>query len=171
MIYICNTQYIKWWPRPGFNDEGGGTSLPWHWISSVLLLFPVDRGSKRRQVKPLAASLLDALDYDSSDDSDFEVGDADASGNQPQWGSSSIHPPPCKLHPFFPHTLSSFLLCSSVSSDRTGEEKDGAQNELFKPTWNVLKSKAWISIVCCYLVVYPFRSWPSWTTRSHEGSI
>lgn len=31
---------------------------------------------KRRQVKPLAASLLDALDYDSSDDSDFEVGDA-----------------------------------------------------------------------------------------------
>uniref|UniRef100_A0A8C8M7F3 PHD finger protein 14 n=1 Tax=Oncorhynchus tshawytscha TaxID=74940 RepID=A0A8C8M7F3_ONCTS len=43
----------------------------------------VDRGSKHRQVKPLAASLLDALDYDSSDDSDFEVGDADASGNQP----------------------------------------------------------------------------------------
>uniref|UniRef100_A0A8K9UVC4 PHD finger protein 14 n=1 Tax=Oncorhynchus mykiss TaxID=8022 RepID=A0A8K9UVC4_ONCMY len=39
----------------------------------------VDRGSKRRQVKPLAASLLDALDYDSSDDSDFKVGDADAS--------------------------------------------------------------------------------------------
>uniref|UniRef100_A0AAZ3PTI9 PHD finger protein 14 n=1 Tax=Oncorhynchus tshawytscha TaxID=74940 RepID=A0AAZ3PTI9_ONCTS len=35
----------------------------------------VDRGSKRRQVKPLAASLLDALDYDSSDDSDFKVGD------------------------------------------------------------------------------------------------
>lgn len=31
---------------------------------------------KRRQVKPLAASLLDVLDYDSSDDSDFEVGDA-----------------------------------------------------------------------------------------------
>ncbi|KAK6327653.1 hypothetical protein J4Q44_G00032990 [Coregonus suidteri] len=42
----------------------------------------VDRGSKRRQVKPLAASLLDALDYDSSDDSDFEVGDADASGSE-----------------------------------------------------------------------------------------
>uniref|UniRef100_A0A8B9RD42 PHD finger protein 14 n=1 Tax=Astyanax mexicanus TaxID=7994 RepID=A0A8B9RD42_ASTMX len=39
----------------------------------------VDRTSKRRQVKPLAASLLDVLDYDSSDDSDFEVGDADAS--------------------------------------------------------------------------------------------
>ncbi|KAG7457504.1 hypothetical protein MATL_G00227850 [Megalops atlanticus] len=39
----------------------------------------VDRGSKRRQVKPLAASLLDALDYDSSDDSDFEVGDASGS--------------------------------------------------------------------------------------------
>lgn len=36
----------------------------------------VDRSLKRRQVKPLAASLLDALDYDSSDDSDFEVGDA-----------------------------------------------------------------------------------------------
>ncbi|XP_052440128.1 PHD finger protein 14 isoform X2 [Carassius gibelio] len=36
----------------------------------------MDRGSKRRQVKPLADSLLDALDYDSSDDSDFEVGDA-----------------------------------------------------------------------------------------------
>lgn len=42
----------------------------------------MDRASKRRQVKPLAASLLDVLDYDSSDDSDFEVGDADASGNQ-----------------------------------------------------------------------------------------
>ncbi|KAK0131416.1 PHD finger protein 14 [Merluccius polli] len=44
----------------------------------------VDRGLKRRQVKPLAASLLDALDYDSSDDSDFEVGDAsgsDGTGN------------------------------------------------------------------------------------------
>ncbi len=36
----------------------------------------MDRSLKRRQVKPLAASLLDALDYDSSDDSDFEVGDA-----------------------------------------------------------------------------------------------
>ncbi|XP_028316775.1 PHD finger protein 14 isoform X3 [Gouania willdenowi] len=44
----------------------------------------MDRSSKRRQVKPLAASLLDALDYDSSDDSDFEVGDAsgsDGTGN------------------------------------------------------------------------------------------
>uniref|UniRef100_H3CBC2 PHD finger protein 14 n=1 Tax=Tetraodon nigroviridis TaxID=99883 RepID=H3CBC2_TETNG len=40
----------------------------------------VDRSLKRRQVKPLAASLLDALDYDSSDDSDFEVGDS--SGKQ-----------------------------------------------------------------------------------------
>lgn len=27
-------------------------------------------------MKPLAASLLEALDYDSSDDSDFKVGDA-----------------------------------------------------------------------------------------------
>lgn len=36
----------------------------------------VDRSLKRRQVKPLAASLLDVLDYDSSDDSDFEVGEA-----------------------------------------------------------------------------------------------
>ncbi|XP_019353417.1 PHD finger protein 14 isoform X4 [Alligator mississippiensis] len=36
----------------------------------------MDRSSKRRQVKPLAASLLEALDYDSSDDSDFKVGDA-----------------------------------------------------------------------------------------------
>lgn len=44
----------------------------------VLCIFAslVDRSLKRRQVKPLAASLLDALDYDSSDDSDFEVGDA-----------------------------------------------------------------------------------------------
>lgn len=40
----------------------------------------MDRSLKRRQVKPLAASLLDALDYDSSDDSDFEVGDS--SGKQ-----------------------------------------------------------------------------------------
>uniref|UniRef100_A0A672G7R1 PHD finger protein 14 n=1 Tax=Salarias fasciatus TaxID=181472 RepID=A0A672G7R1_SALFA len=36
----------------------------------------VDRSLKRRQVKPLTASLLDALDYDSSDDSDFQLGDA-----------------------------------------------------------------------------------------------
>uniref|UniRef100_A0A3P9HML7 PHD finger protein 14 n=1 Tax=Oryzias latipes TaxID=8090 RepID=A0A3P9HML7_ORYLA len=42
-------------------------------------LSAVDRSLKRRQVKPLAASLLDALDYDSSDDSDFEVGDASGS--------------------------------------------------------------------------------------------
>ncbi|XP_029444829.1 PHD finger protein 14 isoform X7 [Rhinatrema bivittatum] len=46
----------------------------------------MDRNSKRRQVKPLAASLLEALDYDSSDDSDFKVGDASAdsegSGNR-----------------------------------------------------------------------------------------
>ncbi|XP_061738613.1 PHD finger protein 14 isoform X4 [Nerophis ophidion] len=44
----------------------------------------MERASKRRQVKPLAASLLDALDYDSSDDSDFQVGDAsgsDGTGN------------------------------------------------------------------------------------------
>ncbi|XP_068566855.1 PHD finger protein 14 isoform X1 [Cebidichthys violaceus] len=44
----------------------------------------MDRSLKRRQVKPLAASLLDVLDYDSSDDSDFEVGDAsgsDGTGN------------------------------------------------------------------------------------------
>ncbi|XP_077447142.1 PHD finger protein 14 isoform X2 [Stigmatopora argus] len=39
----------------------------------------MERGLKRRQVKPLAASLLDALDYNSSDDSDFEVGDASGS--------------------------------------------------------------------------------------------
>uniref|UniRef100_A0AAQ5YF72 PHD finger protein 14 n=1 Tax=Amphiprion ocellaris TaxID=80972 RepID=A0AAQ5YF72_AMPOC len=42
----------------------------------------VDRSLKRRQVKPLAASLLDALDYDSSDDSDFEVGDASDSSTK-----------------------------------------------------------------------------------------
>uniref|UniRef100_A0A674E7Y8 PHD finger protein 14 n=1 Tax=Salmo trutta TaxID=8032 RepID=A0A674E7Y8_SALTR len=84
----------------------------------------VDRGSKRRQVKPLAASLLDALDYDSSDDSDFEVGDADASGNQPQWGSSSIHPP-CKLHPFFPHTLKG----SAIGSDEEGSKEESAAED------------------------------------------
>lgn len=45
--------------------------------SNNTVFFPaVDRSSKRRQVKPLAASLLEALDYDSSDDSDFKVGDA-----------------------------------------------------------------------------------------------
>ncbi|KAM9824713.1 PHD finger protein 14 [Neosynchiropus ocellatus] len=44
--------------------------------------FRMDRSLKRRQVKPLAASLLDALDYDSSDDSDFEVEDAsEGTGN------------------------------------------------------------------------------------------
>ena len=48
-------------------------------ILNDAVFFPpltVDRSSKRRQVKPLAASLLEALDYDSSDDSDFKVGDA-----------------------------------------------------------------------------------------------
>ncbi|EGW00418.1 PHD finger protein 14 [Cricetulus griseus] len=48
------------------------------------VLARLDRSSKRRQVKPLAASLLEALDYDSSDDSDFKVGDAsdsEGSGN------------------------------------------------------------------------------------------
>lgn len=45
-------------------------------LKLCFLVFLVDRSLKRRQVKPLAASLLDALDYDSSDDSDFEVGDA-----------------------------------------------------------------------------------------------
>uniref|UniRef100_A0A8C2WVB8 PHD finger protein 14 n=1 Tax=Cyclopterus lumpus TaxID=8103 RepID=A0A8C2WVB8_CYCLU len=49
----------------------------------------VDRSLKRRQVKPLATSLLDALDYDSSDDSDFEVGDA--SGKH---GDEDNDPPP-----------------------------------------------------------------------------
>lgn len=47
-------------------------------------LSAVDRSLKRRQVKPLAASLLDALDYDSSDDSDFEVGDASGEFSLPQ---------------------------------------------------------------------------------------
>lgn len=56
------------------------TALPrawrdYEWRCNVFLL-TVDRSSKRRQVKPLAASLLEALDYDSSDDSDFKVGDA-----------------------------------------------------------------------------------------------
>ncbi|NXD20049.1 PHF14 protein, partial [Spelaeornis formosus] len=44
--------------------------------NNTVFLSAVDRSSKRRQVKPLAASLLEALDYDSSDDSDFKVGDA-----------------------------------------------------------------------------------------------
>lgn len=44
--------------------------------NNTVFLPAVDRSSKRRQVKPLAASLLEALDYDSSDDSDFKVGDA-----------------------------------------------------------------------------------------------
>ncbi|XP_024920858.1 PHD finger protein 14 isoform X2 [Cynoglossus semilaevis] len=48
-------------------------------IASCLTKPRMDRSLKRRQVKPLAASLLDALDYDSSDDSDFEVGDASGS--------------------------------------------------------------------------------------------
>lgn len=48
----------------------------------VVLVSSVDRNMKRRQVKPLAASLLDALDYDSSDDSDFEVGDSSGKWRQ-----------------------------------------------------------------------------------------
>ncbi|ETE70210.1 PHD finger protein 14, partial [Ophiophagus hannah] len=54
------------------------------------ILETVDRSSKRRQVKPLAASLLEALDYDSSDDSDFKVGDAsdsEGSGHGSEDGS------------------------------------------------------------------------------------
>ncbi|XP_015284914.1 PREDICTED: PHD finger protein 14 isoform X4 [Gekko japonicus] len=50
----------------------------------------MDRSSKKRQVKPLAASLLEALDYDSSDDSDFKVGDAsdsEGSGHGSEDGS------------------------------------------------------------------------------------
>nr|XP_028606764.1 PHD finger protein 14 isoform X7 [Podarcis muralis] len=50
----------------------------------------MDRSSKRRQVKPLAASLLEVLDYDSSDDSDFKVGDAsdsEGSGHGSEDGS------------------------------------------------------------------------------------
>lgn len=39
-------------------------------------------------MKPLAASLLEALDYDSSDDSDFKVGDA--SGKYFLYPQSSI---------------------------------------------------------------------------------
>lgn len=65
----------------------------------VLLLPSVDRSLKRRQVKPLAASLLDALDYDSSDDSDFEVGDSSGEWRNlipPRktypWGSGSDPP-------------------------------------------------------------------------------
>ncbi|KAF4794262.1 PHD finger protein 14 [Turdus rufiventris] len=45
-------------------------------LAKQLMVAGLDRSSKRRQVKPLAASLLEALDYDSSDDSDFKVGDA-----------------------------------------------------------------------------------------------
>lgn len=51
--------------------------------------FLVDRSLKRRQVKPLAASLLDALDYDSSDDSDFEVGDA--SGKHSLYNTAALN--------------------------------------------------------------------------------
>lgn len=54
---------------PVINDAKMSKSFP-------CFVMTVDRSLKRRQVKPLAASLLDALDYDSSDDSDFEVGDA-----------------------------------------------------------------------------------------------
>lgn len=40
-------------------------------------------------MKPLAASLLEALDYDSSDDSDFKVGDAS--------GKSASSSPPFRI--------------------------------------------------------------------------
>uniref|UniRef100_A0A4W3HI25 PHD finger protein 14 n=1 Tax=Callorhinchus milii TaxID=7868 RepID=A0A4W3HI25_CALMI len=50
----------------------------------------VERGPKKRQVKPLATSLLEALDYDSSDDSDFKVGDAsDSDGSGESGGKDS----------------------------------------------------------------------------------
>ncbi|XP_041039697.1 PHD finger protein 14 isoform X7 [Carcharodon carcharias] len=49
-----------------------------------------ERGPKKRQVKTLATSLLEALDYDSSDDSDFEVGDAsDSDGSGESAGKDS----------------------------------------------------------------------------------
>lgn len=74
------------WPwslwHSGSADISYTSSFSRYCIISVPVFRPMDRASKRRQVKPLAASLLDVLDYDSSDDSDFEVGDADASGNQ-----------------------------------------------------------------------------------------
>ena len=54
----------------------------------------MDRSSKRRQVKPLAASLLEALDYDSSDDSDFKVGDASGKRFLPP-SPSHLSPVPC----------------------------------------------------------------------------
>ncbi|XP_060119439.1 PHD finger protein 14-like isoform X5 [Heteronotia binoei] len=58
----------------------------------------MDRSSKRRQVKPLAASLLEALDYDSSDDSDFKVGDAsdsEGSGHGSEDGSKDSEEGSC----------------------------------------------------------------------------
>ncbi|KAJ7407712.1 PHD finger protein 14 [Pitangus sulphuratus] len=68
---------VKDWSKDVNAQEGNGKLT-----QCYLSKFPrweqnrVDRSSKRRQVKPLAASLLEALDYDSSDDSDFKVGDA-----------------------------------------------------------------------------------------------
>ncbi|TSK28212.1 PHD finger protein 14 [Bagarius yarrelli] len=72
-------------PTLAFRPAGDITNISFTLFSSYLpspSVSPMDRASKRRQVKPLAASLLDVLDYDSSDDSDFEVGDADASGSE-----------------------------------------------------------------------------------------
>lgn len=45
-------------------------------------------------MKPLAASLLEALDYDSSDDSDFKVGDASGKRFLPP-SPSQLSPVPC----------------------------------------------------------------------------
>jgi len=73
----------------------------------------VDRGLKRRQVKPLAASLLDALDYDSSDDSDFEVGDA---SGKPQRGLTNSFLTRPFFHCCFLHIVHSFMLGNCVMS-------------------------------------------------------
>lgn len=51
-------------------------------------------------MKPLAASLLEALDYDSSDDSDFKVGDASGKRSLPP-SPSQLSPVPCIFNFYF----------------------------------------------------------------------
>ncbi|XP_051871527.1 PHD finger protein 14 isoform X1 [Pristis pectinata] len=64
--------------------------MSWKEESDAAVKSMFERGPKKRQVKTLATSLLEALDYDSSDDSDFEVGDAsDSDGSGESAGKDS----------------------------------------------------------------------------------
>ncbi|XP_072365216.1 PHD finger protein 14 isoform X1 [Scyliorhinus torazame] len=77
----------RWWPPPRARAVAVMSGKE---ESDTTMKSMFERGPKKRQVKTLATSLLEALDYDSSDDSDFEVGDAsDSDGSGESAGKDS----------------------------------------------------------------------------------